>query len=117
MQHAVDRFLHICKSECTVPNEHAGFSPILTRDFTPCKPHPAPILHICEQWGLKPSEVVMIGDMRDDMLCGRAAGCPTILLANEHNTEIQSQGMADFVIREIHEVAELLQQAQRTQLN
>ena len=30
------------------------FHTVLTRDFTPCKPHPAPIVAICEQWGLHP---------------------------------------------------------------
>lgn len=31
----------------------APFSPIVTRDFRPPKPHPAGILHIASEWGLE----------------------------------------------------------------
>lgn len=95
-----------------IQDRDTAFSLILTRDFTPCKPDPAPILHICQQWQLKPSEVVMIGDARDDVQCGRSAGCPTILLASDHNVEVQTHPAVDIVIQNIDEVAQLLLQAQ-----
>lgn len=70
-QHAVDhfaaRFAH-------------SFDTIVTREFKPCKPHPAPLLHICQQWGVRPQEVMMVGDFRDDLLCGNGAGAFTALL-------------------------------------
>ena len=31
------------------------FHTVLTRDFEPCKPHPAPILAICKAWGIEPA--------------------------------------------------------------
>ena len=47
---------------------------MITRDFEPCKPHPAPVFHICKQWGLQPSEVAVIGDDKTDMISGLRAG-------------------------------------------
>lgn len=56
------------------------FSIALSRAFTPVKPHPAAIHHICASWGLTPADVVMCGDSYDDMACGRAAGATTVLI-------------------------------------
>lgn len=47
---------------------------VLTRDFLPCKPDPAPLLHICRQWKVPSSAVVMVGDGLNDMQSGRSAG-------------------------------------------
>lgn len=49
----------------------------LTRDFTPPKPDPAPLLHICKQWGVHPRNVVMVGDHLHDIQCGKDAGSGT----------------------------------------
>ncbi|KAL3828312.1 hypothetical protein ACJIZ3_017114 [Penstemon smallii] len=57
------------------------FSPALSREFRPYKPDPAPLLHICSNWGLQPHEVMMIGDsLKDDVACGKRAGAFTCLL-------------------------------------
>lgn len=40
------------------------------------KPDPRPLLHICEQWGLAPAQVLMVGDSMNDVQAARAAGCP-----------------------------------------
>lgn len=57
-----------------------AFSITLSRSFTPSKPHPSPILHVAERWGCGPGELVIVGDSRDDVLCGRAAGARTVLV-------------------------------------
>lgn len=44
------------------------------------KPHPECILVTLEQMGLGPEEAVMLGDTRFDILCGKNAGCRTILV-------------------------------------
>lgn len=60
------------------------FSPALARDFKPYKPAPDALLHICERWGVRPSEVVMIGDSaKDDVVSGNRAGAVTVLLDTE----------------------------------
>ncbi|KAL4561165.1 hypothetical protein LXL04_033327 [Taraxacum kok-saghyz] len=58
-----------------------SFSPALSREFRPCKPDPAPLLHICSTWEIEPNEVMMIGDsLKDDVACGKRAGAVTVLL-------------------------------------
>ena len=66
------------------------FDPVVTRDFEPVKPDPAPALHICRAWGIAPVDALMVGDYRDDILCGAAAGMATCLLRNERNGEFAS---------------------------
>ena len=51
---------------------------VLTRDFLPCKPDPAPLLHICRQWKVPSSAVVMVGDGVNDMQSGRSAGAGVV---------------------------------------
>ncbi|KAJ4841892.1 hypothetical protein Tsubulata_014253 [Turnera subulata] len=57
------------------------FTPALSREFRPCKPDPAPLLHICSSWQFDPNEVIMVGDsLKDDITCGKRAGAFTCLL-------------------------------------
>lgn len=57
------------------------FCPALSREFRPYKPDPAPLLHICSDWEVLPTEVMMIGDsLKDDVACGKRAGAFTCLL-------------------------------------
>ena len=47
------------------------FNPALARCFTPYKPAPDSLQHICSTWGIEPAHVVMIGDSaKDDIVCG-----------------------------------------------
>ncbi|XP_024368963.1 haloacid dehalogenase-like hydrolase domain-containing protein At2g33255 [Physcomitrium patens] len=70
------------------------FHPALGREFTPCKPHPAPLLHICDKWGLHPHEVMMVGDSAaDDIVCGNRADAMTCLL--DESGRYQSNELAD----------------------
>jgi HAD superfamily hydrolase (TIGR01509 family) len=82
---------------------HTTFSVIITRSFPTFKPDPAPALHICGKWGLKPAEVLLVGDFRDDLTCGKQAGTRTCLLINERNS--QYGGLADFTISSLEELA------------
>lgn len=44
----------------------AAFRPAMTREFKPYKPSPAAALEICKQWGISPTEAIMIGDSAKD---------------------------------------------------
>lgn len=44
------------------------------------KPHEEPVLFACEQLGLAPNEVIMVGDSHNDILSGNNAGAPTALV-------------------------------------
>ncbi|MFK3820182.1 HAD family hydrolase [Pseudomonas sp. NPDC089407] len=53
---------------------------ILGRDEAAPKPSPDGLLKIASAWGVAPSELVMVGDYRFDLDCGRAAGARTVLV-------------------------------------
>lgn len=44
-----------------------------------CKPHPAPILHACQLLGVNPQETLVVGDAKQDIEAGKAAGTKTLL--------------------------------------
>lgn len=94
-----------------VPEEHNRFKHILTREFRPTKPNPAPLLHIAEQLGIEPENMVMVGDSYDDMECGAAAGCGTILVRNKLNgVLLETHGeMIDVAVDDLGEIVDLLE--------
>ncbi|NER66198.1 HAD family hydrolase [Pseudomonas sp. MAFF212427] len=53
---------------------------VLGRDDAPPKPHPGGLLQLAHAWGVAPAEMVMVGDYRFDLDCGRAAGTRTVLV-------------------------------------
>ncbi|MEE1920943.1 HAD family hydrolase [Pseudomonas sp. 148P] len=53
---------------------------ILGRDEAPPKPHPGGLLKLAEAWAVDPAQMVMVGDYRFDLDCGRAAGTRTVLV-------------------------------------
>ncbi|CAM3262725.1 HAD family hydrolase [Pseudomonas floridensis] len=53
---------------------------VLGRDEATPKPHPAGLLKLASAWDVEPKKMVMIGDYRHDLDCGRAAGAKTILV-------------------------------------
>ncbi|TID30023.1 hypothetical protein CANINC_001392 [Pichia inconspicua] len=83
--------------------------PIVTREFKPPKPSAEPILHICNSWGVDPSEVVMVGDSIDDMQAGFNAGCAVVLLRHEDNQQVCSQAHIDDTITDLYELIDKLQ--------
>ncbi|WP_433898547.1 HAD family hydrolase [Pseudomonas sp. PSE1(2024)] len=53
---------------------------VLGRDEAQPKPHPGGLLKLSEAWQVPASEMVMVGDYRFDLDCGRAAGTHTVLV-------------------------------------
>lgn len=51
---------------------------VLGRDEAPPKPDPGGLLRLAELWQVAPDRLVMIGDHRYDLECGRAVGCRTL---------------------------------------
>ncbi|KIZ50929.1 HAD family hydrolase [Pseudomonas oryzihabitans] len=51
---------------------------VLGRDEAPPKPDPGGLLRLAELWQVAPDSLVMIGDHRYDLECGRAVGCRTL---------------------------------------
>ena len=53
---------------------------VLGRDDAPHKPDPGGLLKLAAAWDVAPSQMVMVGDYRFDLDCGRAAGAKTVLV-------------------------------------
>lgn len=90
-----------------IPEEE--LHPIVTRAFTPPKPHPAPILHIAEQWGLQPESLIMVGDSIDDMMAGNSAGAATILIRSHANGHITDIDETDYVVDSLLDIITLIE--------
>jgi HAD superfamily hydrolase (TIGR01509 family) len=81
----------------------------LTRDDGPVKPDPWAVLHACQRWQLSPAEVVVIGDYKFDVECGRAAGCRTVLLTHPHDpAAYANHEQADLLLTSLAEFEQLL---------
>ena len=64
------------------------------------KPHPAPLLRVCEDFKLHPEHVIAIGDSSNDALAARAAGCRVLTVPYGYNhgepvQQIDSDGIVD----------------------
>ena len=60
--------------ECFAPQD------VLGRDNAAHKPDPDGLLQLAQAWGVTPDSMVMVGDYRFDLECGRAAGSKTVLI-------------------------------------
>ena len=70
--------------------ESSGLAPyfdiVLSGDSLPeKKPHPMPLLHAADFFGLPPQRVLLIGDSRNDVLAARAAACPVFCVPYGYN--------------------------------
>ncbi|MEQ7921070.1 HAD family hydrolase [Xanthomonas sp. WHRI 1810A] len=53
---------------------------VLGREDAPPKPDPGGLLKLSSAWSVEPAQMVMVGDYRFDLACGRAAGTHTVLV-------------------------------------
>ena len=62
------------------------FEEVVSGDTLPLKkPDPAPLLHVCSSLGVKPPDMLMIGDSLNDTQAARAAGCPVFCVTYGYN--------------------------------
>jgi HAD superfamily hydrolase (TIGR01509 family) len=81
----------------------------LTRDDGPVKPDPWAVLHVCQRWGILPTEVVVIGDYRFDIESGKAAGARTVLVTHPHDPrQYPNDERADLLLGSLAEYPQLL---------
>jgi HAD superfamily hydrolase (TIGR01509 family) len=76
------------------------FDAVVGREGGPVKPDAFGVLYLCEKFGIKPQEALVVGDYLFDLLCGRAAGAIPVLLKN-HRKADEFAKHADFVIDNI----------------
>ncbi len=73
------------------------------------KPHPLPLLHCAEFFGVPVEKMLMIGDSKNDALAARAAGCPVFCVPYGYNHGKSVDGLdLDAVIADLPAALKLI---------
>ncbi len=83
------------------------FDAIVDRDDGPVKPDAFGVLRLCEQFGVKPEQTLVVGDYLFDLLSAKTAGAAAVLLAN-HEEADEFAKHADFTIQNIKQVLQIV---------
>ena len=51
-------------------------------------PHPSPSYYLCGKFGFEPRQVLFVGDSKNDIIAGHAAGCAVVGLTYGYNYNI-----------------------------
>jgi HAD superfamily hydrolase (TIGR01509 family) len=70
--------------ETILKRHNLKFDVIVSRDDAPPKPSPQPVLLISKKLGLRPRELLVVGDFHFDVQAGRSAGARTAFLLNSN---------------------------------
>jgi len=85
------------------------FAAIITRDISLPKPHPDGVLQAATEMGLQPSQLLMVGDFRFDIIAGREAGAGTVLLATMGRSVMEpGDPEPDYLIENLEEILDIL---------
>ncbi|HSS40356.1 MAG TPA: HAD-IA family hydrolase, partial [Polyangia bacterium] len=87
-----------------------AFDAVYTREDGPPKPSPAGVLALCAQQGAPAADTLTVGDYKFDVLAGRRAGCPTVLLhpGPLPPAEREAWGAPDLVVQSLRELLPLV---------
>lgn len=89
------------------------FDIVLSGDSLPeKKPHPLPLLHAAEFFGVPVQQVLLIGDSLNDAVAARAAGCPVFCVPYGYNHGEPVDGLdLDAVIADLPAALKLIKRA------
>jgi phosphoglycolate phosphatase len=89
------------------------FDIIVSGDTLPRKkPHPLPLLHAAEHFGVRPADALMVGDSVSDVKASRAAGFSIVCMSYGYNHGVDiRKANPDAVIDSLVEIKGLLEQA------
>jgi HAD superfamily hydrolase (TIGR01509 family) len=91
-----------------VAKKHAlKFDAVVDREDGPVKPDAFGVLRICEQFGVKPEETLVVGDYLFDVLSAKAAGAVSVLLVNTARAA-EFARQADFTIYKLEEMLQII---------
>lgn len=82
------------------------FWPVLTRNSDYIKPDPNAVHYILNKWQIKSEDAMLIGDFRDDIICGKRANIKTCFLENEGKKSYSN--LADLSISSFKELNDLV---------
>ncbi len=98
------------KSVDVVLNKHnLHFEHIISRDDAKPKPAPDAILLLSKMMNIHTDYLLMVGDYKYDIICGKAAGAKTALLRYRKNLEIEVT--PDFEIDNLGEIIHIIERA------
>jgi len=83
------------------------FDAVVGREEGPVKPDAFGVQYLCEKFGIKPQEALVVGDYLFDLLCARSAGAVSVLLKN-HLKADEFARYADFVIENITDILRII---------
>ena len=76
------------------------------------KPDPMQLLHVCQQFGIAPARMLMVGDSGNDALAARAAGCPVFCVPYGYNHGKPVDGLdLDAVVADLPAALKLIKHA------
>jgi hydrogenase expression/formation protein HypE len=85
------------------------FAAIITRDLSLPKPNPDGVYKAARQMGLLPSQLLMVGDFRFDVIAGKAAGARTVLVADERRSVMKpGDPEPDYTVSDLQGLIDLL---------
>jgi len=96
-----------CNALAIAQKHNVQFDGIVGREDGPVKPDAFGVLRLCRDFGVEPPETLLVGDYLYDVLCARAAGAISVLLAN-HPRAPEFVQHADFVIRNLCEILQII---------
>ncbi len=93
-----------------IANKHGlKFDAVVGREDGPIKPDAFGVLRLCEQFGVKPQDTLVVGDYLFDLQCAKAAGAVAVLLAN-HERADEFAEHADFCIENISGILQIIKE-------
>ena len=86
------------------------FSEMLGGQSLPAiKPHPGPLYYLCGKFGFEPRQVLFVGDSKNDIIAGHAAGCAVVGLTYGYNYNIPiSESNPDWVFDDFAQLLTIL---------
>lgn len=104
------------KSVDTVLRKHnLHFEYIVSREDAKPKPAPDPIFLLSKKMEIHTDHLLMVGDYKYDIMCGKAAGTRTVLL--RYKEYVETEVTPDFEITSIREVIEIVERFQPRQIS
>ncbi len=93
--------------EITLEKLGVSFDAIITREDALPKPSPQPVLLISKRLEIGLKDIILVGDFKFDILCGKNAGVTTVLLTN--GKELSECVHSDYIIENLKELIPILQ--------
>jgi HAD superfamily hydrolase (TIGR01549 family) len=75
----------------TLDRHRVRFDLVIAREFTPTKPHPAPVIYACRQLNVDVADTWMIGDSTHDIESANAAGAKSVHITHGEPRDFEAE--------------------------